>query len=288
LKPFLVLLAFSLPVVALALVLQLPQWYRRHGDSWSGGFTHCNYDGVFTLYDAPSVSLWDGSGIFYITVAWGRMAFSTAKFIDIVWDVGVGRAGQALLAYVTYRVSYGYLSMAMHEAPVSYATYESLAFVPPTVARTARLAGDLLTNRGWRARLIMAWIVASSLFVIGFSSLVTAMSGYSSNTDAVMPDHLGQTVDWPDYEVVQFTINDAWRIGEPGPVSITVGQTCVQQGLGPDDDSDSGSSSYRRRDEDGGDGDDDDEPWEYVPFNCTLFWRTVQCKLLPCLDSNSF
>ncbi|KIX01014.1 uncharacterized protein Z518_10080 [Rhinocladiella mackenziei CBS 650.93] len=288
LKNTLILLAFSFPIVAFALVLRIPQWYSFHADYRVKTFTHCNFNGKFTPDATPSISMWDKSGFFYITVAWGKMAFSTAKFIDIVWDIAMGRAGQAFLAWVTYRVSSQYLAMAMYEASVSYTTFESLAFVPPTLTRTGRLAGELLTNRGWRPRLIMVWIILSSLFVLSFSSLVTAMSGYSSNMWAVMNNYEGEAVDWSDYEVVQFAINDAWRIEEPGPVSITMGNTCLQQGFTSDDDDDDSNSYYRRddSDEDEDDHDDeDDDPFEYVPFNCTLFWRTVQYVNLYGLNS---
>ncbi|EXJ89721.1 hypothetical protein A1O3_02788 [Capronia epimyces CBS 606.96] len=273
-----VLLAFCLPVIALTLVLKIPSWYGARAAHWASAFTHCDFKGHFTPYDKPSISIWDKSGLFYINVAWGSMAFSTAKFIDVVWDIVVGRAGQAFLGWVTYKVSSQYLAMAMREAPVSYTTYVSLAFVPPNLTMTARLAGELLTNRGWRPRLIMVWIVLSSLFVLSFSTFVAAMSGYSSNSYAVLANHAGEVVPWDNFPVVQFAINDAWRMGEPGPVTITMGETCTQQGL-KDDDSKGISQSYHRRDNQGEDGDGgkgDEQPWQYVPFNCTMFWRTVQ------------
>jgi hypothetical protein len=282
-----VFLAFSLPIVFLALVVKVPQWYAFEAEHWvSNSFTHCNFNGEFTPLDKPTLGLWDPAGFFYITVSWGRMAFSTAKFIDIVWDIVVGRGGQALLAFVTFKVSSQYLAMAMLKAPVSYNTFESLAFVPPTLVRTVRLAGDLLTNRGWRARLIMVWIALSSLFVLGFSSLITAMSGYSSNINAVMPNHDNDSVLWSNFHIVQFAINDAERIGYSGPLFITTGDICVQEGF-RDDDDDGGyyddnenpaaQNPPSRRDTDDEDGDGIEKvPWDYVPANCTTFWRTVQ------------
>ena len=292
LKHVLITLAFSSPIVAFALVLKVPDWYKFHDDYWVNTFTHCNFNGHFTPYDAPSISVWDKSGFFYITVAWGKMAFSTAKFIDIVWDVVVGRTGQALLAWATYKVSSQYLDKAMRESPVSYTTFESLAFVSPTLLRTCRLAGDLLTNRGWRARLIFIWIILSSLFVLSFSSLVNAMSGYSSNTYAVMQSYEGESVPYTDYQIVQFDIHDAWRIGEPGPVSIAVGNACTRMGVESDGEAEAyESNNYHRRDgsdEDDSDenDDDDDGPWEYVPSSCTMFWRTVDCKSHPLHHNN--
>ncbi|OCT47638.1 hypothetical protein CLCR_03319 [Cladophialophora carrionii] len=288
-----VLLAFSLPIVALALVVKVPEWYAFEAENWvSNSFTHCNFNGEFTPLDKPTVGLWDPEGFFYITVSWGKMAFSTAKLIDIVWDIVVGRGGQALLAFVTFKVSSQHLALAMAKAPVSYNTFESLAFVPPTLVRTVRLAGDLLTNRGWQARLIMVWIILSSLFVLCFSSLITAMSGYSSNINAVMPNHENESVLWSNFQVVQFAVHDAERIGHSGPLFITTGDICVQSGFRDDDDDDdedgdsgryfakrylaAGNPPSRRDDEDGNADGIGEVPWEYVPANCTTFWHIVQ------------
>ncbi|KIW28399.1 uncharacterized protein PV07_08066 [Cladophialophora immunda] len=311
LKHIIVFLAFSLPIIFLALVIKIPKWYAFEADYWvSNSFTHCNFNGQFTPYDKPSISLWDPSGFFYITVSWGKMAFSTAKFIDIVWDIFVGRGGQAFLAVVTFKVSSQYLALAMREAPVSYNTFESLAFVPPSLVRTGRLAADLLTNRGWRARLIIVWVVLSSLFVLSFSSLITAMSGYSSDISAVMPDYDNESIQWTNFQVVQFAINDADRVGLSGPMYITVGDTCVQQGFLDDDDDDDDDDD---NDDKGGNYDDSESPfpdrtprrrdsddgtdsgnsshgkvdWEYVPTNCTTFWHVVQYVSLYGLNGNN-
>lgn len=265
-----VFLAFALPVVLFITITKVPQIYNFHSEYWNSKFNHCNFNGVFTPFNDPSISQWDTSGFFWITVAWGKLSFPTAKFIDVVWDNVVGRAIQAFLGWITYVVSSQYLSMAMREAPVSYSTYEALAFVPPTLVRTLRLAGDLLTRRGALARLITVWIVLSSLFVISFSSWATAMSGYSSISYAVMDTYDGELVAWENYQVVQFAITDAWRIGEPSPVLITTGGDCVADGFLEDHDEDD-----EEEEEESGKG---DEPWKYVPANCSLFWRTVQCE----------
>jgi hypothetical protein len=40
--------------------------------------------------------------LFTINLATGRLSFSIAKLIDVVWDVVVGRGGQALRVSATY------------------------------------------------------------------------------------------------------------------------------------------------------------------------------------------
>ncbi|KIW14939.1 hypothetical protein PV08_07726 [Exophiala spinifera] len=292
----LVLLAFSLPVVAFGLVLSIPQWRNVRPEYWDNIFGHCNYNGNFTLNNKPTLSLWDRSGFLIINVAWGSMSFSAAKGLDIVWDIMVGRAGQAILAWATFKVSSQYLDLAMREEPVSYGTFEALAFVPPSLVRTARLAMDLVFYRSWSSRLAILWIICSSLFVLSFSSLASAMSGYNTNSEAVVTDSRGQAANFADYRMVQFAIHDAWRIGEPEPIFITTGGACVRKGFNDDDgkedddDNDTGTdqviTSYTRRDPEPQSG-AEEEPFEYVPINCTMFWRTVQYVGLNGADGTS-
>lgn len=277
LKVSLIVIGFSLPLVAFGLVASIPHLDGFSGRSWRSDFNHCDYDGSFTPYNKPIGTMWDMSGIFNITFAWGQMSFQTAKIVDIIWDTALGRGGQAILAYVTYAVSSRYLQLVLQRTSVSYSTFEALAFMPPTAVRTLSLARELLTHRGWLDRMIVAWIVSSSLFVLCFSSFATAIAGYSSTRAAVIETYQGQTVPWQDLKLVQFIIQDAQRLGEPEPIIITSGITCVDQGIVDRDDDD---------DEDGdGDGDEGpdkeegtDDVWKYVPPSCTLFWRTVQCK----------
>ena len=61
--------------------------------SYSGGgvptFGFCQPNGNFNTGLEP-VSAWSPSAAFQITLGFGSMRFSTAKFIDVIWDV-VGR-----------------------------------------------------------------------------------------------------------------------------------------------------------------------------------------------------
>lgn len=50
------------------------------------GFGYCEADGSFNTGIHP-VDSWSTSQAFHITLGFGAMAFSTAKLIDIMWDV---------------------------------------------------------------------------------------------------------------------------------------------------------------------------------------------------------
>jgi hypothetical protein len=60
------------------------------GDVPTFGF--CEPNGNFNT-GLESVSIWSPSTAFQITLGFGSMSFSTAKFIDIIWDVVGGSNG---------------------------------------------------------------------------------------------------------------------------------------------------------------------------------------------------
>jgi len=296
------LLAIS-PLAGLAMVLMIPRWQKWREGSWDRPFQNCNPNGVFTPYNHMTYNIWNGADFFYINCAWGDMSFQAAKAVDIAWDIAVGGGGQTLLAWITYKVSTKWLTKTMESAPVSYTTFESLAFTPPSFLRAWNIVPDIRTSRVMKARLTLIWIILSSLFVLSFSTLIAAMSGYNTNTFAAMQTYDGELVPWNEYQVIQFGIHDAERVGEPAPVSITADHFCVWNGprlaatISPPDSSSSSSgdlgTTYRRGIALRGDDDDDDvddhsedDAWSDVPPNCTLFWRTVQCRFYTFFSPN--
>jgi len=66
------------------------------GDVVTFGF--CEPNGNFNT-GLESVSIWSPSAAFQITLGFGSMSFSTAKFIDIIWDVVGGSNGFVVTAF---------------------------------------------------------------------------------------------------------------------------------------------------------------------------------------------
>jgi len=264
--------AVAVPFVLLAVVVTVaPSRYEAGG--YGGVFDHCNADGTFTPDDAPTFSLWDRSGLFVITLAWGHMTFSQAKVADVVWDIGVGRGGQALLLYLSFHVFSKTLARSMEEHGVSYGTFESMAFTSPTWTSPWVLVRDFATNRRARAKLAAAWVILASLFVLAFPTLNDAMSGYNTNVSAFMEDRRGVLLPWSDYRQVWFTIHDGERLGLQNPTYVAGTADdmaeCATVGPSPDDDDYEGGHSAEEVGE---------LYWDDVPASCTLFWHTVECR----------
>lgn len=66
------------------------------------------------------------STILDIHSAFGNYSYSTARLIDLLWDVIVSRCGQALLGWVSYKVYTAALMRIMETHPISYDLYISL------------------------------------------------------------------------------------------------------------------------------------------------------------------
>jgi hypothetical protein len=99
----------------------------------------------------------------------------------------------------------------METEPVSYSTFDSMAFTSPTFVSPFILIRDFVTNKGLRARLAVAWTIIASFYVLAFPSLNDTMSGYSTNMEAFLKDNSGILVPWSNYSEVRFIINDGGK-----------------------------------------------------------------------------
>ena len=263
-------------VVLLIVVGRVPSW-QSTASSYASQFNNCNANGTFTPDRSPTFSLWEGSGLFQMTLTWGKLTFSQAKALDVVWDIVVGRGGQAILLYVAFNVFTMTLSRTMETDPVSYGTFESMAFTSPTFVSPFILIRDFATNRGLRARAAVAWTILASLFVLAFPTLNDTVSGYSTNMEAFLKDNSGILVPWSHYSEVQFVIDDGDRVGLRNPAYITDDpsspSSCALHGPHLSR-LDQGSLSTVTDT-------DQAHDWAGVPTNCTLFWHVVECRSNP-------
>lgn len=155
---------------------------------------------------------WPVSQLLAINLGLGSMPFTTAKFIDVLWDVVVGRGGQVLLTYVAYRVFMKSLARAMEGSPVSYHTFAALAFEPGTITGVIMLAKDFASNRTFRSKMVVSWVLMATLYIVAFPTLLSAMTGYTSVMGVYLEDHSQNLVPWKLYRKFWWIIEDADRI----------------------------------------------------------------------------
>lgn len=172
----------------------------------------CSPAGDFLPPYGGGFNPWDVSAMFQITAGYGSLSFSTAKFIDVTWDVVVGRGGQGFLAWISYLVFSKSLIRFMENSPVSYGTFEALTFNTASLSTILRLGKNYYTNATVRAKFAIFWIIVASIWVAAFPTFASAMSGYSPNIEAFIADSDGSLVRWQDFKYVYYIIHDGWRL----------------------------------------------------------------------------
>ncbi|KAK5080944.1 hypothetical protein LTR05_008260 [Lithohypha guttulata] len=146
-------------------------------------------------------------------MTYGRFSFGVAKADDIVWDVCIGRGGQALLAIVTYQVFTKSLTRTMEETPVSHDTFKAITLQNDTIAGLYLLTKDFLRTSGGRARVAMFWTILASVFVLALPTWLSAMTGYTPDIQPFVNDTIGNLIPAGEFRPSVYTIHDGHRLG---------------------------------------------------------------------------
>jgi hypothetical protein len=147
-----------------------------------------------------------------INVAFGSYSFGIAKFIDVIWDVVVGRGGQFVLAFIAYRVHSGCLVRDLETRPVSYRLFSALSMDSGTLHS---LWVVLTESRRYKiSSLIRLVSIAYSIaYVLSFPTLMGAMTGYTTKWTPYVAQDDGSMVKLASYDRVKYIIVDGSRIG---------------------------------------------------------------------------
>ncbi|KAI0456683.1 hypothetical protein F5B21DRAFT_467523 [Xylaria acuta] len=173
--------------------------------------TACRPDGTFSPY--TGYSYWDTAGFFQITLAFGSFTFTKVKVIDTVWDIVIGRVGQGILAYFSWRTFADYATVSMETTPMTYATFTILFMEGgPTFTSICQLVRDFVLYRRLESKTATTWVLLSMLFVLAWPTLIAAMSGYSPKTGAYIQDVNGSFVPYNEFQLLGYIIRDGTRI----------------------------------------------------------------------------
>ncbi|OTA93561.1 hypothetical protein M434DRAFT_290086 [Hypoxylon sp. CO27-5] len=142
-----------------------------------------------------------------------NLTFTQAKVIDISWDIIIGRLGQILMAFISWRAFADYVTTSMELAPVTYTTYFTMFLESePSFFSTFRVMRVFISERGLKSRVSMIFIVWSMLFLIGWPTLASAMTGYTTLNKAFVPDNNGNYIPFSDFQPIAYIIHDGWRV----------------------------------------------------------------------------
>ncbi|KAH6621769.1 hypothetical protein C7974DRAFT_361696 [Boeremia exigua] len=199
-------------------------WSTLVSDSWSssGSLSACLPDDTFSL-QPEDYQYWSNSGFFQITLGTGDLTFTQAKAIDVIWDIVVGRGGQALIAFFSWQTFVRYVTTSMEVQPVTFNTYRMIFLQNESlVLGIPRIIRDFSKRRGLHSRCAMVFIILTMMFVLIFPTLGSAMTGYSGNVLAYVPDSAGNFVPFNNFSIVLYTVHDGTRINQTDDFHATI------------------------------------------------------------------
>lgn len=83
----------------------------------------------------------------------------------------------------------------------------------PNVWNTTSFISDLVRRRLKLPITTAALMLFSVIFVLLFSTLASALSGYTANTRAMVEDRKGDFIRFNKFQFVEFIIHDGTRVG---------------------------------------------------------------------------
>ncbi len=129
----------------------------------SGGilpWPDCTFSGKFTFQG--------------IDLPVGSLSFASAKALDLLWNTIAGRAMQAAVGFIAYRVFMkAMVRLAETEEGVGYELFAAMAFYPTSVVTI----WHLLKMRG---RWTVMWLGVSVAYLLAFPTMMDAVSGYQA------------------------------------------------------------------------------------------------------------
>ncbi len=113
-----------------------------------------------------------------------HLTFAQAKAIDVTWDLFVGQGGRFFLGWISYKVFMDGLVRVMENSAVSHELYASIAFEPMCVMSIWNSLKALFMIKGWRSKAFLVWFCISTCYILAFSTLISAGSGYVTPSTA--------------------------------------------------------------------------------------------------------
>lgn len=177
---FALLLLFGVtPLAILALTTKEPEW------------EHTPFYGIFDdkvlgcgdSFGTPENATVSGiEKIFVLDKTFGKFSFSTAKTIDVAWDILIGRCVQMLAWWVGYSVFCDALLRAIERHPASFRIFQRIALEGPSLISLWTLTKEICTVKSKRTKLLFFHIWISTIHIICIPLFLSAMTGYDSTS----------------------------------------------------------------------------------------------------------
>ncbi|KAK4182960.1 hypothetical protein QBC35DRAFT_394917 [Podospora australis] len=183
----------------------------------------CKPDGSFSPFFDDD-NWWSRAGFFQITLrVWPRLSFTQAKFIDVACDLVIGRGGQGLIGYISWKVFANFIAVSMQRKPVSYRTYHAVFIRQESSFLTVyRLLCKHGVSTVLGSRVATVFMATTLCWILAFPTLTSAMTGYTANTEPFVRDISERSNYKPfqAFDIVAYTLRNSNRVNLTEPYFV--------------------------------------------------------------------
>ncbi|KAH8756380.1 hypothetical protein F5883DRAFT_375815, partial [Diaporthe sp. PMI_573] len=175
-------------------------------------YSGCQPGGAFSAVNTWSA--WNINEFFQITSGMGRLTFTQAKVVDVIWDVIVGRIGQTCLFLCSWKAFSLHIKASnVNPRPVTYNTFWTL-FMSSEVSLSAvtGLIRDFSSRRSLKSKPVMIFMVFTTIFILAWPTMISAMTGYDTNNMPYVTIAVGEHMLFHYFDPVLYVIHDGSRL----------------------------------------------------------------------------
>jgi hypothetical protein len=115
---------------------------------------------------------------FMLNALFGSLTFTQAKAFDIAWNFAVGRIGQIIMAWLSYRAISSSMYLIMEQQPLPYSLFQRATFSWPTFRIIPSVLKALLTKLSLHNRGMLVLVLLDIIYISVFPTLINATGGY--------------------------------------------------------------------------------------------------------------
>jgi len=180
--------------------------------------------GVETVSPCEVDEIWSSwSTLFQVNIRTGSLSFTTAKIIDIAFDLVVGRGGQACLAWIVYRVYTVTLTRMTENGQVKLDLFAAITLRPNQVNTLGITFKSVLSTENLRSKCLLIWILVAMAYVGVFPTLVSAATSLvGATTVAVQLPNNGTAPVLAYIAGASYSLADTGLLNKPNPWVVSV------------------------------------------------------------------
>lgn len=190
----------------------------------------CDANGNIWVASVHKPSNWDPKYALSITLGFGRLPYTKAKAIDVVWDLIFGRTSQIVAVALIYRVFRRVILNTLERTSAPFDKFVSLQYSTVTLSALVAYAKDvdmwwLWKRLSTRSFLTALALVFTTIYAMILPTWLTTMTGYRAIATPALQNGNGTWISPDDLQTCTYSVADGSRIGLWPNACATVGSS---------------------------------------------------------------